>query len=151
MKFGFRSLAILGVILGSRDRPERNMFFTTFDVPGSTATQALGINGAGQIVGRFASSGNDSLGFLLSGGIYTTLDAPWANQKTIADGINDSGVIVGSYLDTNGVYHGFLANAVPEPSGLILLTIGAGAIGALRVVWGWKGRPSVGGLDRLTG
>ena len=151
MKFGFRTLAILGVILGISGQARAQYVFTTFDAPGSTATQALGINGAGQIVGRFASSGNDALGFLLSGGIYTTLDAPGANQKTIADGINDSGVIVGSYLDTNGVYHGFLANAVPEPSGLIQLTIGAGAIGALRILWGWKGRPSVGGLDRLTG
>jgi hypothetical protein len=45
-------------------------------------------------------------GFLLSGGVYTTLDFPLA-KGTEAIGINDSGVISGTYTDTANVNHGF--------------------------------------------
>jgi uncharacterized membrane protein len=65
--------------------------YTTLDVPGSTWTQAYGINASGQIVGWY-DYGN---GFLLDQGTYTTLDAPNAN------GINDSGQIVGAYYPTS--------------------------------------------------
>ena len=47
-----------------------------------------------------------SHGFLLSGGIFTTIDFPGSTYTT-ADGINNSGQIVGSYQSA-GVLHGYL-------------------------------------------
>jgi probable HAF family extracellular repeat protein len=48
-----------------------------------------------------------SHGFLLSGGTYTTLDVPGVTF-TAATGINDAGQIVGSYIAADGNFHGFL-------------------------------------------
>src|SRR5262249_32698429 len=61
-----------------------------------------------RIVGIHASGNH---GFLLSGGIYTTLDAPGAigPDGTSASGINAAGQIVGSYRNSTGS-HGFLLN-----------------------------------------
>jgi hypothetical protein len=64
-----------------------------------------------------------------SGGVFTTLDVLPGVGGTLAFGINGAGQIVGYYSDTSGASHGFLATAVPEPSGLVLL--GTGAVGLL--------------------
>ena len=77
--------------------------FTTLMDPavGSNPTQAFGINDAGQIVGQAVNAGNPSypevLGFVYSGGTYTTLIAPGAatGGTTVANGINNNGQIVG--------------------------------------------------------
>jgi hypothetical protein len=81
---------------------------------GATDTSAYGINGAGQIVGGYTGSGGLH-GFLDSGGVFTTVDVPGANNFTLARGINGVGQIVGIYSIA----------VVPEPSGLVLLGIGA--------------------------
>jgi hypothetical protein len=50
--------------------------------------------------------------FLYAGGSFTTIDLPdgaWPN------GINNSGSIVGWYVDASQVRHGFLATPVPKP------------------------------------
>jgi probable HAF family extracellular repeat protein len=69
------------------------------------------INDSGQIVGFYTDAQNNSHGFLLDQGSYTTLDAPGSTQ-TFAHGINASGQIVGAYDDAGG-RHGFLATPVP--------------------------------------
>ncbi len=46
-------------------------------------------------------------GFLLSGGIYTSIDFP-AALGTLSLGMNDSGDIVGAYEDASGAIHGYL-------------------------------------------
>ena len=77
-----------------------------------------GLNGAGDIVTAYSDSTpvNNNLsdnvvgslhGLLWSGGGYTVIDFPNANF-TVAYGINDSGVVVGAYQDTNGAIHGYL-------------------------------------------
>ena len=83
--------------------------FTTLDDPSGTAatTTASGINATGQIVGSFFMGGK-SHGFLLTNGLYATLDDPLGIGGTFAQGINASGQIVGYYLDANGNLHGFL-------------------------------------------
>jgi uncharacterized membrane protein len=63
----------------------------------------LGINDLGQIVGG-DSSGPD--GFLYTRGRITTYAVPGASV-TAGTGINDSGQIVGQYLDSTG-FHSFL-------------------------------------------
>ena len=46
-------------------------------------------------------------GFLLSGGNFTTIE-PTGATTSFANGINDSGRIVGQYTDAGGTDHGFL-------------------------------------------
>jgi probable HAF family extracellular repeat protein len=41
-----------------------NGTYTTLDVPGSTSTQAWGINDSGEIVGTYADAGGGQHGFL---------------------------------------------------------------------------------------
>jgi uncharacterized membrane protein len=107
--------------------------FTTIDFPGAVHTAAAAINDAGVIVGNYAacktqaetstarSSGTSSAqrapcqgqqlhGFQLSGGAYSTIDPP-GSISTNVGGINNSGEVVGSYLDGNNRTHGFLLNA----------------------------------------
>ena len=64
--------------------------FTTLDVPRSHFTSPSGINNVGQIVGNY-----DAGGFLLSGGVYTTINPYAGFGSTVLRGINASGQIVG--------------------------------------------------------
>src|SRR5437763_1397391 len=51
--------------------------FSSFDVPGAIFTQGFGINSAGKIVGQFSNTSNTASngeqGFLLSGGVFSTI------------------------------------------------------------------------------
>ena len=68
------------------------------------SSSAVAINAAGQIVGAYVSSGGSSpIGFLYSGGSYTTIAPPGSSTGfAAAVDINASGKIVGSYSPTNG-------------------------------------------------
>jgi hypothetical protein len=84
---------------------------TPFNVPNDhpvLGTVAFGINDQSQIVGDYvdATDGNRH-GFLLSQGTYTKPLDPPGSTFTVAEGINNAGVIVGVYFDANG-QHGFL-------------------------------------------
>jgi probable HAF family extracellular repeat protein len=84
--------------------------FTTIDVPGASSTGAFAIvriNPSGDIVGSYGSADGKTHGFLLSKGVYTSIDFPGAGV-TSANGINSEGEIVGAYRDGNGRAHGFL-------------------------------------------
>jgi hypothetical protein len=81
--------------------------FTPFDVPGSSATNALDINAAGTIVGTYEVDGI-SHGFVREREVYTTLNAPGA-VSTNANGISDDGTVVGSFSDAGGATRGFIA------------------------------------------
>jgi probable HAF family extracellular repeat protein len=94
-------LALTLSILPTAAEAQPAYTFTTIYVPGSTGTVANGVNDAGQIVGTFSDSSGGH-GFLYSGGVYTTLNAPVTPY-----GINDKGQIVGTFSDSNGG-HGFL-------------------------------------------
>jgi len=105
---------------------------------GAIASQALGINAAGQIVGssQFANEqylqamlwdGKDVVnlnGFLDA----ATVAAGWVLYT--ANGINDSGWIVGTAVNTfNQERHAYLLTAVPEPATGALLLVGLGTLG----------------------
>ena len=93
--------AFLLVILGA-SAFSQTFQYTSFQVPGSTYTVALGLNNSGEIVGSFISNGQQA-GFLYSGGNFQTIACPNASF-TIAQGINDNGVIVGWCSDQGFIY-----------------------------------------------
>ena len=69
--------------------------YTQIDYPGSSYTEAFGINTGGTIVGFYRNSiGGKNHGFILSGGGYELLDYPRSGQ-TVLSGINNSAQIVG--------------------------------------------------------
>src|SRR5438552_18021999 len=91
---------------------EKTYNLSSIDYPGAMATSIPGgINDLGDIVGAFTDSNRKVHGFLLSNGVYTTIDVPGA-AITMARGINSRGDIVGSYQITpskpGGDFHGFL-------------------------------------------
>jgi len=89
--------------------------YTTLDIPGYINTQAYGINNLGQIVGLTSATfgGGDAHGFILDGGVYTIIDHPdvAAVPYNSLYEINDSGRMVGFYVDTSGVQHGYLLDS----------------------------------------
>ena len=113
--------------------------------PGATFvfSQILGINDHGIAVGYYGDSTTSQHGYFYntSTGKYTFLDDPNAAfnngvEVTQITGINNSGEITGFYSDANGVFHGFVATAVPEPSSMALLGIGVASV----VVWARRRR-----------
>jgi hypothetical protein len=76
------------------------------------ATNAFGINDGGNIVGQF-TSGAATPGFVLASNLsnsFITINAPAGPNVVNAQGINNTGLIVGFYLGTDGQAHGFQAN-----------------------------------------
>ena len=96
-------------------------------------TLVSGINSSGQVAGYyFKNTGQrgfvETPGFGGAPSTFSTLYDPAAASDFTVRGINDAGQVVGYYLDTNSVYHGFIATpaAVPEVSsvasfGLLML------------------------------
>ncbi len=84
--------------------------YQSFDVPGSYATEAWGINNQGDVVGYYGVSGTGNLGFIYDPATnqYTSLSglAGWSDVQAYA--INDNGTVGGSYRDSSNVTHGFL-------------------------------------------
>jgi hypothetical protein len=85
-----------------------------FREPGTTFTQAWGVNPRKEIVGYSWRSGVGYRGFIRYGDAYTTLHFPDATAAhTFALGINAGGDVVGSYHD--GVkYRGFVASRTQQ-------------------------------------
>jgi hypothetical protein len=86
---------------------------TVLDIPGSTESDALGINTAGVITGAYADSAGVAQGFVLAtDGTVTSFSAPEAGtgqgQGTVPQAINAAGTIAGVYYDSLGVTHGFV-------------------------------------------
>src|SRR5262249_35725742 len=76
--------------------------------PGAIASQAWGINDAGDIVGNARLTRSLAVGFLYRAGNYSPIIFPDSNM-TFASGINNSGVIVGNYGPPTE-FKGFLLN-----------------------------------------
>lgn len=85
--------------------------FTSFMVPGSTATGAWDVNPDGAIVGVY-NVGTTVRGFLKTGETYATIYYP-GSTATRAFGINARGDIVGNYV-LGGVTRAFLAREVEK-------------------------------------
>jgi hypothetical protein len=77
------------------------------DVPGSTATEARGINNQGDVVGFYGALPDGSThGFVMKNGKFRTIDFPGA-VATGAYKIDESGAIVGFFYDSGLNLHGF--------------------------------------------
>jgi uncharacterized membrane protein len=81
---------------------------------GTDYSEAFKINDRGDVVGQIIGDDGFAHGFLLSGGVVTTIDFPGASD-TYAFGINESGTVVGYWdlVDANGnvlANHGFTWN-----------------------------------------
>jgi uncharacterized membrane protein len=85
--------------------------FTTLDVPGATLTEAIGINDRTQIVGDYRDQQGQFHSFLLTDGVYSTVDPPFSPTDSGATGINNAEVIVGiwglaahGYVNDHGTF-----------------------------------------------
>jgi uncharacterized membrane protein len=86
--------------------------YRTVDVRGASATDALGGNNRGQVVGGYVDVRDRFHGFVQRGHRVETLDVPGA-RGTMATRINDEGEIVGLYTNRRStpgaqMEHGFL-------------------------------------------
>ena len=150
-----------------------NGTITGFNAPNAgtanfQGTYSLGINTAGEIVGLYLDQITVLHGFTRTiGGTIISFDVPGAGismgrlggygalEGSGAFSINDSGVIVGSYLDANSVSHGFIETPTPltpniavTPSSSSITT--AQAITVAVSVTGVSGNPTPTGTVTLT-
>ena len=97
----------------------QNNKFSSFDFPGAAGTVAEGIDTNGEIVGFYTlndgsntgTGSNNRHGFLLSNGVFTSIDYPGAGS-TEAWRINDQHVILGRYKGTTDAkWHLYLLSA----------------------------------------
>jgi hypothetical protein len=87
--------SVVLVLIGS-STAKAGYIYTTIRNPNTVNTFAWKINNAGQIVGQ-----SDRAAYVYNGGVFTTLDLPFAgNYGATANGINNSGQIVGFYSDS---------------------------------------------------
>jgi probable HAF family extracellular repeat protein len=110
---------------------------------GGWQSWAYGINSSGQVVGSSYTADNSLHAFLYSGStmydLTTMIDPPAGWTISQATAINDAGqiVVIGSHVygggnDVSGLipnalyveYESFLLTPVPEPSTLILISLG---------------------------
>jgi uncharacterized membrane protein len=101
-----KNLVLHGFILNGKK-------LTKLDDPngtsGTTGASNLALDGAIAVVGTYTSSksGNPT-GYLYKGGKFTDIPGPTGALASIANAINDAGNIVGAYVDSSGVQHGFV-------------------------------------------
>jgi len=83
--------------------------FTVIKFPKSNATQAIGINDKGDVVGLYLDSSGVQHGFVKRGAKYTSIDVT-GDSSSEAWGINNSGEITVFAIGTAGGYQSFLYN-----------------------------------------
>lgn len=99
--------------------------FTSVDVPGASTTGVFrgtlltNMDGFGDITGAYSDLNGVEHGFAIAGGTTTInapLDAPEAGSTglfagTVPFSINSTGELAGTYADSSGIFHGFMATA----------------------------------------
>src|SRR6266700_845417 len=80
--------------------------FTEYDVPGAVSTSVLGINDPGDFTGGFSNDNVIFQAFVNIGGTITSFSVPGASL-TLAYQLNNSKqLVVGYYIDSSGILHG---------------------------------------------
>ena len=85
----------------SADRPD------CATAPGSTGIAFYAVNSAGTAAGWCTNTSGVQIGFTYAKGKFTDIKIAGASL-TNAIGINDSGAVVGTYVDASGIQHGYL-------------------------------------------
>ena len=114
--------------------------YTTVQVPSSSATGVFGVNDNGDMVGTFTPISGGESGFLYSGGVYQTIACPNA-VDTLAEGINNSGVIVGWCGDAGFIYQDGAYTFVSHPGARLTAFLGINNQGVITGVWQPKEGP----------
>src|SRR5713226_3039824 len=98
VRWGLVAIASATIVVASRSAAQPISYtFTIIDVPGASSTEAHGVNGLGQVVGRFTDATGEH-GFLKDGDTFTTIDVPFGDLGTTrANGINATGKVVGRF------------------------------------------------------
>ncbi len=91
-------------------QPRCPLIYSPFDLTGALDTIPLGINNLGDICGTAIFSGGTQPAFISVNQVVTTFAVPDATA-TFAYQVNDSGQIVGSYFDSNGISHGYMRDS----------------------------------------
>jgi uncharacterized membrane protein len=88
----------------------QNGKLTSLEYPGARDTNPFGINSHGDVVGNWdTDQSHTGHGFVFINGQIKSFDVPSAEPLgTAANGLNDQGQIVGSYVGHDGHFHGFL-------------------------------------------
>ena len=106
-------------------------------LPGFNNAQAVAIDNNGEVVGvlspSMGSAERDRHAFMYSNGtmydLNSLLDDSGADWTlNVANSVNDHGAIVGEGINPSGKQDAFLLTPVPEPSSIILLTVGGLAL-----------------------
>ena len=112
------------------------------DYPGAQYNAAGGVDAYGRVSGDYSvePSGNNYLVAWVYDGRYHTFTAPGSDQMrlgTVTYGMSSDGTVVGFYLDSNTVYHGFTraigeqAKAFDVPGATSTFVLGINDRGAL--------------------
>src|SRR5579862_9889999 len=101
------TFATLLAVAYAQETPSAVSFsFTSFDFPGATSTQSMGINSSGTLVGSYSDSAGVTHGFIsVANGKFIRVDFP-AAISTVLERITDSNQGVGFYFDSNNLSHG---------------------------------------------
>jgi hypothetical protein len=75
--------------------------------PGSTGMSFYSINSAGVAAGWCTNTTGSEIGFTYAKGKFTNVKITGATAVNV-NGINDKGHLVGAYIDSTGIQHGFL-------------------------------------------
>jgi hypothetical protein len=108
----------------------KNGAFRQIDYPGAKVTIINAINNHDDVVGAYLDQGRTVHGFIYASGTFHPLDEPDARPgrqglMTMANGINDNGVVVGAYSGPKRI-HGFIYEkgrfATLDAPGLVFAT-----------------------------
>jgi hypothetical protein len=83
--------------------------FISFELPGSSFSVPQAINNLQEIVGWYVDSSYNPHGFIRqpNGKLIYPID-PAGSIQTELYGVNDQGVVVGTFEDENGLFHGLV-------------------------------------------
>jgi hypothetical protein len=97
--------------------------FHAIAIPGATISSAEDINNFGVVAGGYHDATGDH-GYIYANGVITTVDAPGATATSIY-GMNDLGQLSGAAV-IDGVQHGIILTpeSIPEPGGIMAMTVG---------------------------
>jgi len=84
--------------------------FTEYDVPGAVSTVVLGINDAASFTGGFDPGSGIFQGYVSVGGTITSFSVPGAILTLAYETNNSNELVVGYYIDSSGILHGYFRN-----------------------------------------